>query len=67
MTLPARKLTTAERRLTVIIGIVPVLTWTLISTLAHQTRSAWWFAWQEVRIECAEMRRAWTDKNWRPK
>lgn len=67
MPLPNRKLTTMERRFTVILAVPTVLPWAFISTLWRETKNAWWRAWIEVRIEAEQMYQAWTNPDWRPR
>lgn len=61
-----RRLTTAERRLTVLLGIPLVLPYVFVSTLVLESLRAWRSAYLDVRIEMEQMHQAWTNPDWRP-
>ena len=43
-----------------LIGALPfILAWAFCSTLIREVKGAFWYAWQEVRIECDSFRKLW--------
>ncbi|MER9829207.1 hypothetical protein NKJ51_12570 [Mesorhizobium sp. M0134] len=53
-------------RLVIVVLYVPVLVYAFVARLISEVRSAFWFAWNEVRIEHSEMRRCWRSNRFNP-
>lgn len=46
-------------RSALILALPFILAWAFCSTLVREIKSAFWYAWQEVRIECESFRNLW--------
>lgn len=53
-------------RILIIILWLPVMVWAFIARLLSEVRSAFWFAWNDVRIEHDAMRARWQKKHFDP-
>ncbi len=56
----------SKMRVAIIILWLPVVLIAFFGTLLREVRSAFWFAWNEVRIEHDEMRKRWRINEFNP-